>query len=49
MTQVLEHLFQGGPIYSVIRLREVSNRCHLSVEMFKVSELQPKSAWLRLT
>ena len=30
-------------IYSVIWLREVSNRCQ------KLSELQPKSAWLRLT
>ena len=52
-------VFQGVPdlkwrklknIYSVIWLREVSNRCHFSLDwIFKLSELQPKSAWLRLT
>ena len=35
-------------IYSVIRLREVSNRCQFSLEIFKLSELQRKSALLRL-
>ena len=32
-----------------IGLREVSNQCHFSLEIFKLSELQRKSAWLRLT
>ena len=31
------------------RLREVANWCHFSLEIFKFSELQRKSAWLRLT
>ena len=36
-------------IYSVICLREVSNRFHFSLEFFRLSEMQSKSAWLRLT
>ena len=41
MTQILEHFLE-------IWLREVSNRRHFSLEILKLSELQPESA-LRLT
>ena len=31
------------------RVSKNINRCHFSLEIFKLNELQRKSAWLRLT